>query len=150
MSYSILLPKNANGIYSEVFLWTYFNLYFVQGLIARFHHLIRHAKPAETTGDAVLGEEGRKQADKSEDLDEATKITEESIIPALKSQKGYRGAYILTDSKTGKAIGISLWCCEEAAIATEQSGFFEKHLGKLKDLLTAPPVREGYEVVVQE
>ena len=82
-------------------------------------------------------------------LDETKKIYKESVIPAAKSQKGYRGAYLLTDSKTGKGVSIALWDSEEDAIATEQSGYYQEQLAKFKDFFTAPPVREGYEVSVQ-
>ena len=82
-------------------------------------------------------------------LDETRKIYEESVIPAAKSRKGYRGAYLLTDRKTGKGISISLWDSEEDAIANEQSGYYQEQVGKFKDFFTAPPVREGYEVSIQ-
>lgn len=86
---------------------------------------------------------------KVDKLDETTKIYEESVVPAAKSQKGYRGIYMLTDSKTGKGISISLWDTEEDAIASEQSGYYQEQLGKFKDFFTAPPVQEGYEVAVK-
>ena len=82
-------------------------------------------------------------------LDEATKIYEESVIPAAKSQKGFRGAYLLTDRKTGKGISMTLWESEEDAIANEQSGYYQEQLNKFKEVFIAPPVREGYEVSVQ-
>jgi len=82
-------------------------------------------------------------------LDETKKIYKESVIPAAKSQKGYRGVYLLTDSKTGKGISITLWDSEEDAIANEQSGYYQKQVAKFKGFFTAPPIREGYEVSVQ-
>jgi len=82
-------------------------------------------------------------------FDETIGIYRDSVIPAAKSQKGYRGAYLLTDRKTGKGISITLWDSEEDAIANEQSGYYQEQLGKFKDFFTAPPVREGYEVSVQ-
>jgi heme-degrading monooxygenase HmoA len=82
-------------------------------------------------------------------LDETMKIYEESVLPAAKSQKGFRGAYMLTDRKTGKGISITLWDSEEDAIANEQSGYYQEQLNKFKDFFTAPPVREGYEVSIQ-
>ena len=82
-------------------------------------------------------------------LDETRKIYEESVIPAAKSRKSYRGAYLLTDRKTGKGISITLWDSEEDAIANEQSGYYQEQVGKFKDFFTAPPVREGYEVSIQ-
>ena len=82
-------------------------------------------------------------------FDETIGIYRDSVIPAAKSQKGYRGAYLLTDRKTGKGISITLWDSEEDAIANEQSGYYQEQLGKFKDFFTAPPVREGYEVSIQ-
>jgi len=86
---------------------------------------------------------------KSDKIDEAIKIYEESVIPAAKPQKGFRGAYLLSDRKTGKGISISLWDSEDDAIANEQSGYYQEQVSKFKDILAAPPVREGYEVSLQ-
>ena len=86
---------------------------------------------------------------KIDKLDETKKIFEENVIPAAKSQKGYRGGYLLTDRKTGKGMSITLWDSEEDAIANEQSGYYQEQVGKFKDFFTAPPVREGYEVSLQ-
>jgi len=82
-------------------------------------------------------------------LDETIKLFEESVVPAAKSQKGYRGIYLLTDRKTGKGVSIAFWDSEEDAIANEQSGYYQEQVGKFKDFFTAPPVREGYKVSVQ-
>ena len=87
---------------------------------------------------------------KMDKLDETRKIYEENVIPELKSQKGYRGAYLLTDRKTGKGVSISLWDSEDDAIATEQSGLYSKQVGKFKEFFMVPPVREGYEVSIQD
>ncbi len=48
-----------------------------------------------------------------EKFDEATHIYAESVVPAAKSQKGFSGAYLLTDRKTGNAISLTLWESEE-------------------------------------
>ena len=86
---------------------------------------------------------------KIDKLDESIKIYEDSIISAAKSQKGFQGAYLFTDRNTGKGISCTLWDSEDEAFANEQSGYYQEQLDKLKDFLTAPPVREGYEVSVQ-
>jgi len=85
---------------------------------------------------------------KIDKLDESIKMYEDSI-PAAKSQKGFQGAYLLTDRNTGKSISCTLWDSEDDAFANEQSGYYQEQLDKLKDFLTAQPVREGYEVSVQ-
>jgi heme-degrading monooxygenase HmoA len=87
---------------------------------------------------------------KVDKVDETIKIVEESVLTAAKSQKGYRGAYLFTDRKTGKGLMISLWDSEEDAVASEQSGYYQEQVAKFKDFFTAPPVREGYEVSVQD
>lgn len=82
--------------------------------------------------------------------DEATKLYRESVVPAAKAQRGFCGIYLLSNSKTGKAISISLWDSEADAIANEQSGYYQEQVGKFIDVFTAPPGQEGYEVAVQE
>jgi hypothetical protein len=82
-------------------------------------------------------------------VDKFIKIYEESIVPATKSQKGYCGAYFLVDRKTGKLVAITLWDCEEDALANEKSHYYQEQLVKVMDLFKQLPIREGYEVVVQ-
>jgi heme-degrading monooxygenase HmoA len=82
-------------------------------------------------------------------IDKFAKIYEESVVPAAKKQKGYCGAYFLVDRKTGKGISVTLWDCEEDALANEKSHYYQEQLVKVMNLLTKPPIREGYEVVVQ-
>ena len=85
---------------------------------------------------------------KEDKLDEAVKVTKESVLPAAKSQKGFRGAYLLSQPN-GKAIMISLWETEEDAVANEKSGYYQEQLAKFKDMFTAPPVHEGYNISLQ-
>ncbi|MEE9399488.1 MAG: antibiotic biosynthesis monooxygenase [Dehalococcoidales bacterium] len=87
---------------------------------------------------------------KTDRVDEAIKIYAEYVTPARKTQKGSRGAYLLTDRKTGKGMAITLWDSEEDAIANEQSGYYQEQLNKFKDVFAAAPVREGYEVSYQD
>lgn len=87
---------------------------------------------------------------KIERIDEAIKLFEESVIPLCKNQKGYKGAHFLTDRKTGTCIPITLWESEEDMLATESSHFFQEQLVKFMALFKAPPIREAYEVVVQD
>ena len=82
-------------------------------------------------------------------VDEVIKLYEDSVVPAAKSQKGYRGAYLFTDRKTGKGYSISLWDSEEDAIENDKSGYYQEQVGKFAKHMTAPPVQEGYEVSVQ-
>ena len=83
-------------------------------------------------------------------IDEASKLFRESVIPLCKNQKGYKGSFFLADRETGHSIPITLWESEEDMIATEHSHFFQEQLVKFMDLFTVPPIRETYEVVVED
>ena len=83
-------------------------------------------------------------------MNETIKIYKESVVPAAKSQNGFRDILLLSNFKEGKGISISLWDSEEDAIANEQSGYYKEQVNKFKDFYTAQPVREGYTVTVQE
>ncbi|UCC41138.1 MAG: antibiotic biosynthesis monooxygenase [Candidatus Aminicenantes bacterium] len=83
-------------------------------------------------------------------IDQFIKLFEESIVPAAKSQKGYCGAYLLVDSKTGQRVSITLWNSEEDAIANEKSRYYQEQVAKSLTYYTKPPIREGYEVAVQK
>ena len=87
---------------------------------------------------------------KIDKVDELIKLYAESVIPAAKSQKGYRGILLLTNRETGKSISISFWDSEEDAIANEKSGYYQEQVAKFKDLFTAQPIKEGYEVTVKD
>ncbi len=81
--------------------------------------------------------------------DEAIAIYRDSVVPAAKQQKGFKGIYLLTDRKMGKGISIAIWETEADMIAGESSGYYQQQLAKFKDIFGAPPVREAYEVSVQ-
>jgi heme-degrading monooxygenase HmoA len=82
-------------------------------------------------------------------MDEAIGIYRNSVVPAAKQQKGFKGLYVLTNRKTGKGLTIALWETEADMTAGENSGYYQQQVAKFKDILSAPPVREAYEVTVQ-
>lgn len=81
--------------------------------------------------------------------DEVIRIHGDSVVPACKQQKEFKGLYLLTDRKTGKGITISLWETEADMTAAETSGFYQQQIAKFKAVLSATPVREAYEVSVK-
>ena len=86
---------------------------------------------------------------RSDKLDEVIRIWKEKDIPELESVKGYCGAYLLADRKTGKVISMTLWDSEEDAITDEQSTLHQKQLNMYEDLLIGEPVHQRYEVSAQ-
>ena len=83
-------------------------------------------------------------------LDESIKAFKESVIPAVKSQKGYRSGYLLIDRATGRCATIAFWDSEKDLTADEQSGQYRKRVDTGKDRFVTPPVTEVYEVIVQD
>ena len=88
----------------------------------------------------------------SDRIGEMITIWKEKDVPLfrMESVKGYRGAHLLTDRKTGKIISITLWDSEEDAIADQQSKLHQKQGDMYRDLLIGEPVRQRYEVSAQD
>ncbi len=82
-------------------------------------------------------------------MDEGVSIYRNSILPACKEQKGFKGALFLTDPKTNKAISISLWKMEDDMKAGEVSGYLELQIANLAYTFEAPTTPEAYAVSVQ-
>ena len=80
---------------------------------------------------------------------EGIRIFEESVLPAARGQKGFRGAYLLADRKIGRCIAMTFWDDEASAVANEHNNYYQEQLVKFLPLFTSPPAREGYEVVVE-
>jgi heme-degrading monooxygenase HmoA len=82
-------------------------------------------------------------------VDQATKIMRDSILPAAKKRKGFKGLIYLMDRKTGKGMSIVLWNTGDDMTAGESSGFYQEQLAKEMPLLSGPPTMEHYEVSVK-
>ena len=83
-------------------------------------------------------------------LEDAVRLYEESVLPAAREQKGYRGASLMTNPKTGKCLAITYWNKEEDAVANERSLYYQEQLIKYVRFFLASPVRDGYELKVQD
>jgi heme-degrading monooxygenase HmoA len=83
-------------------------------------------------------------------IDKFIDIFKNSIIPAAKKQKGYCGAYLFVDRKTGRGKAVTLWEREEFAISNEETMYYQEQLIKIHVLLSKNPIRDGYEVVASD
>lgn len=82
-------------------------------------------------------------------LDEAIRLFQESVVPAMKQQQGSREIFLLTDRSTGEGLSVSLWESEAAMTASESSGYLQEQLAKFREVFGQPPTTEHYEVSVQ-
>jgi heme-degrading monooxygenase HmoA len=84
-------------------------------------------------------------------VERATRLFEESVVPALREQDGYEGAYVLL-SDQGKVLALTFWETEEAAEAGLRGSrsFYAEQVEKFVTLYRLPPGREMYDVVVAD
>jgi heme-degrading monooxygenase HmoA len=80
--------------------------------------------------------------------DEWIRIARDSIVPALKEQKGFKGFIMLADTNSDKSIAYSMWETEADLKASETSGFYQEQVAKLKAVLATPPARQICELTV--
>jgi len=80
---------------------------------------------------------------------EALELFRASVSPALHSQEGYEGCYVLTTPE-GKALVVTFWRDEDAADAGLRSGYYAEQVAKFGTFYRSPPGRETYEVGIAE
>lgn len=82
-------------------------------------------------------------------LAEIVAVYKDSVVAAGKKQKGFKGAWLLTDAEGNKGISITLWDTEADLNLSETNGYYQEQIGKMKPLMAGPPTLEHYEVSVQ-
>jgi heme-degrading monooxygenase HmoA len=83
------------------------------------------------------------------DLAEALERFHQLVLPELRRQPGYEGAYLLANDEAKGAV-MTLWTSKEDADAALKSGFWAAQVERFVTLFATPPGREGYEVVFAE
>lgn len=83
-------------------------------------------------------------------MQEAIDVYNDPVVPAAKAQKGFQGAYFMTDATSGKALSITVWESEADMIAGETSGYYQEVIGKFANIFAGPPIREHYELSVEQ
>jgi hypothetical protein len=76
------------------------------------------------------------------DVEWAVELYRSEIVPRLREEEGYEGAYVLVTPE-GKAVLITFWETEEQAAETP---FYSDAIAEYVTLFSAPPGRETYEV----
>lgn len=84
---------------------------------------------------------------RSEKLDEGKRVWESEIIPAMKSQKGFKNVYVLGNDKEKKIVTISFWETEADADAWEKHPKFGAFKDKAMSMVAGGQGRiDGYDV----
>ena len=79
-------------------------------------------------------------------MEDATKVYEESIIPAAKKQAGFRNAFFLTNRNAGKFVSITIWENLDFAMKNQKSGYYQEQIDKLEQYQVVNPEVEGFTV----
>jgi heme-degrading monooxygenase HmoA len=84
-------------------------------------------------------------------VEQAVRRFQDSVVPALHEQDGYRGAYVLLTDE-GKVLVLTFWETEEAAEAGLRGtrSFYAEQIEKFVTLYRSSPGREMYDVVVAD
>jgi len=73
-----------------------------------------------------------------------------SVLPTMKAQKGFQGAYLMTDASSGKVLSITVWESEADMMASESSGgYYQEALAKFGSVFAGSPNLEHYELSVE-
>jgi quinol monooxygenase YgiN len=86
---------------------------------------------------------------KPEDIEAATAIYRDSVVPAAQQQPGNVSMTLLTDRVTGKSLSIGLWTNEADLVASGSNGYLQQQFAKFGAMFTAPPTAEAFEVRVR-
>ena len=84
---------------------------------------------------------------KPEDIDEAVRLFEESVIPPPSRRKGSMGALLLT-REDGRGLVIDLCDTLEHMRANEHSGFYQSEVAKFAGKIVDHPSRAFFSVAV--
>ena len=72
----------------------------------------------------------------------------DQTVPAARQQKGFKGAYLLVDRKSGKALSVTLWETEEDLRASDALAD-RLRAQAAQTTVAASPAREVFEVAVE-
>jgi hypothetical protein len=84
---------------------------------------------------------------KPEDVDEAVRLFDESVVPAAEQEEGFMGTLLLV-REDGEAMAIDLCDTIEHLHANERSGVYQTQVAKFADKIVDHPTREVYDVPV--
>lgn len=80
--------------------------------------------------------------------EEASRIYQESVLPAARRQPGFQRALFLVDPITERAVSITQWATEADLAASETSGYLREQVAKLTPFFAMPAINELFSVAV--
>lgn len=79
------------------------------------------------------------------DVDDLKRIYNEEVVPVIKKQKGFLGAWLLEPTNSmDQYISLTEWVSQADADAYESSGTYKQLVEKVKDRFLGEPVLKVY------
>jgi len=82
-------------------------------------------------------------------IDEGIRIYRDVVVPDIKQEQGFKGAFLLTDTTTSQIVSITLWETEADLKAAATNSLHQAHFAELARVVAGPPTQQAYEVSVQ-
>jgi len=80
-------------------------------------------------------------------MQEVIDLHNDSLIPAAKAQKGWRGSYLMTDAEGGKILSITVWESEADMLASESDGgYLKEQVARFDSVFAEPPNFSHYQL----
>lgn len=80
-------------------------------------------------------------------MQEVIDLHNDSLIPAAKAQKGWRGSYLMTDAEGGKILSITVWESEADMLASESGGgYLKEQVARFDSVFAEPPNFSHYQL----
>ncbi len=79
-------------------------------------------------------------------IDDAREIYDNSVIPAIKDQKGLIGAWLMVSEDRDEGIAVALWESKEDAISFEKGGLYQEQVKKFVAFIKSMEGRKYYDV----
>ena len=92
---------------------------------------------------------GQVKPEKLGEADSAIRAYQDSIVPVARQQKGFKGALLLTNPHTGKAISITLWETESDMMESEANEYYLEQIARIASVLAGPGTVDHYQLSVQ-
>jgi len=79
-------------------------------------------------------------------LEDARDIYDNSVIPALKGQKGFIGGWLMVSEEQDEGIAVAIWESKEDAEAITKSGLYQEQVKKFLAFIKSMEGRKYYNV----
>lgn len=79
-------------------------------------------------------------------IEDARKIWDESVMPAIKDEKGFIGGWLMVSEDQDEGIAVAIWESKEDAEVITKSGLYQEQVKKFVALIKSMEGRKYYNV----